>query len=499
MKQGDNTMTIRQKIRLSNLLMVFIPILVTAAVVIICMKTSWGGYWHTLETMYKDENGIQSAQGLIYTYKKELWERDWETAVLDKNEKMNNLERELENMGYYILVRRNGEQLYSNISQEDMAAAQSVAGSALDTAKMLTASRKNVSVIKYTFYRGADSCAIIAVNNNHTDEHMKSYLQSYILKYILVFALLYFVMILLVNATLSWWISKSVLEPLKKLSFGANEIRDGNLDVEIAYQKDDEFGRVCRDFNEMRDYLKQSVAERLEYEEKRRELISGISHDLRTPLTSIRGYLDGLIEGIASTPQMQKRYLSAMKIRTSDLERLVDSLSEYNRLENSRFHCRTERVDLKGYIENYLKENRAEANQEQVSITFSCGDGDFDVLLDGSEFKRVLDNLFTNTVKYRKKETSIVNIHLNRTEDGRTAEIEFSDDGPGVPEESLNRIFESFYRVDSSRTHSGEGSGIGLAVVKEIVRSHGGEIRAENRDGLALVIRLPMDGGNGNE
>lgn len=105
-------MTLRQKIRLSNLLMVFIPILVTAAVVIICMKTSWGGYWHTLETMYKDENGIQSAQGLIYTYKKELWERDWETAVLDKNEKMNNLERELENMGYYILVRKNGSILH---------------------------------------------------------------------------------------------------------------------------------------------------------------------------------------------------------------------------------------------------------------------------------------------------------------------------------------------------------------------------------------------------
>lgn len=487
-------MTIRHKIRLSNLLMVFIPILVTGAVIIICMKTSWGGYWHTLETMYKDENGIQSAQGLIYTYKKELWERDWETAVFDKNEKMNNLELELANMGYYILVKKNGEQLYSNISEDDMEAAQAVAGSALDTAKMLTASRKSVSVIKYTFYRGDDSCSIIAVNNDHTDGNMKSYLQSYILRYIFIFAFLYFVLILLVNATLSWWISKSVLKPLEKLSFGANEIRDGILDVEIDYDKKDEFGKVCQDFNEMREYLKQSVAQRMEYEERRRDLISGISHDLRTPLTSIRGYLDGLLEGIATTPQMRKRYLAAMKIRTSDLERLVDSLSEYNRLENSLYRCQMEQVDLKRYIESYLRENRGEAEKENVNIDFSCQDGVYYVLLDTSEFKRVFDNLFTNTIKYRTKRKSQVSIRLRRTDNGIMAELTFSDDGPGVPSESLERIFESFYRADAARTHAGEGSGIGLAVVKEIVNSHGGTIRAENRNGLTMIIRIPLKG-----
>ena len=100
----------------------------------------------------------------------------------------------------------------------------------------------------------------------------------------------------------------------------------------ITYKKNDEFGQVCHDFNEMCQYLKQSVEQRLEYEKRRKELISGISHDLRTPLTSISGYLDGLIEGIASTPEMQKRYLNAMKIRTMDLKRLVGNLSEYNRL-----------------------------------------------------------------------------------------------------------------------------------------------------------------------
>lgn len=487
-------MTLRQKIRLSNILMVFIPILVTAVVVIVCINTSLGSYWHTLETMYKDENGIQSAQSLIYTYKMELWERDWETAAIDKTEKMNHLEKKLADMGYYILVTINGEETYSSISEEDMAAAKAVAGDAVNTAKMLTASKGNVSVIKYTFFRDDDTGSIIAVNNGHTDENVKSYLQTYILKYIIGFAALFFAMILFVNAVLSWWISGNVLKPLKKLSAGAKEIRGGNLDTVIEYEKRDEFGEVCKDFNEMREYLKQSVEQRLEYEDRRRELISGISHDLRTPLTSISGYVDGLMDGIAATPDMQARYLKAIKIRARDLERLVDSLSEYNRLENGSIQYRLEPVNLRGFMAQYLEENRGELDKSCVNVTFDCKAGKCMALIDGKEFKRILDNLFTNTVRYRQTGRSRVVIRLERSEAGNLLDFTFSDDGPGVPEESLERIFESFYRVDGSRTRAGEGSGIGLAVVKEIVKGHGGEVYAKNQNGLTVVITIPAVG-----
>ncbi len=494
-------MTLRKKIILSNILMVLIPVLITAAAVLLCMKTSMGSYWHTLETMYKDENNLQSAQSLIYTYKKELWETDWEAPVFDRNEKMNELEKQLAEMGYYIQVRMNGEEVYTNISGKDMDAAMSVAGSALSTAKMLTASKKDVSVIKYTFYRDADACSIIAVNNAHSADQARTYFQSYILKYVILFALLFFGMVLFVNVVLSYWISASVLEPLEKLSAGAKEIRDGNLDVVIPYEKPDEFGRVCGDFNEMCQYLKQSVEQRLEYENRRKELISGISHDLRTPLTSISGYLDGLMEGIASTPDMQRRYLNAMKIRTQDLQRLVGSLSEYNKLESGGFHYDFAEGSLKEFVEAYLDASRGELAKNQVQAVFSCRE-DCRVLMDGDALKRVFDNLMTNTVRYREGEMSRVEISLRRVEsdgleadgqDGKDlAELTFSDDGPGVPEESLERIFESFYRVDESRTRSEEGSGMGLAVVMEIIRGHGGSVRAENHNGLRLVIRLPL-------
>lgn len=491
-------MTIRQKIRLSNILMVLIPTAVTVIFIFICLNTSLGSYWHTLETMYQDENGIQSAQSLIYTYQQELWENNWEEACsvqaesLVRNERMNHLEKKLSGMGYYILIRKNGNEIYSNICEEDMAAAKAVAGDALDSAKVLTASKYDVSVIKHTFYKGEKALAIIAVNNGHADTGTESYLQSYILKYIRLFAFLFFALVIGVNAILSWWISRSVLTPLKLLSDGTKQIREGNLEDGIAYHKKDEFGEVCCDFDEMRDYLRQSVSQRLEYENRRRDLILGISHDLRTPLTSIRGYLDGLFDGIANTPERRERYLNAIRIRTQDMERLVNSLSEYSRLENHNFQYHMERRDFRVFLEEYLSAYRDEAVRNKVDIRFTSRLGRYSVELDVSEFGRVFGNLFTNTIRYREKDRSCVHISLDMTEEGTMVETVYADDGPGVPEDCLERIFESFYRGDSARSHTENGSGLGLAVVREIIKGHGGSIYAENRQGLALIITLPL-------
>ena len=491
-------MTIKQKIKLSNVMMALIPILLTALIVAVCINTSLGSYWYTLETMYKDENGIQSAQSLIYTYQQELWENNWGEGVhtelsegIRKNEKMNHLEEKLSKMGYHFLIRKNGNEIYSNISPEEMEKAQSVAGTAIESTKTLTASYHDVSVIKHTFFHGEKAFSIIAVHSGETDQEVISYLQNYILKYILGFVISFLVLTILVNIVLSYWISKSVLVPLKKLSRGTNEIKEGNLDTVIDYNKQDEFGEVCRDFDEMRVHLKESVEQRLKDEQRKKDLIIGISHDLRTPLTSISGYLDGLMEGIANTPEKRQRYLAAIKTRTGDLSRLVESLSEYNRLDSSSFHYYLEPGDLKGFIENYLVSYKEEARQNYVEFQLIGNENSYPVLFDKDEMKRVLDNLFTNTIRYRKEPCSKVIISLKRIERSTVVEFVFSDNGPGVPEESLDRIFESFYRVDGARSNTGEGSGIGLAVVKEIIMGHRGIVHAENHGGLAIIIHLP--------
>lgn len=489
-------MTISRRIKLSNILMALLPIAAAVIIVAISLCTPLGSFWYTWESMYRDENGIQSAQSLIYTYQQELWEYNWSQPVcsasdrgLKTSEKMYHLENKLSAMGYHFQIMKNGNEIYSNMEPEDTREVETVAGEAIASAKTLTASKLDISVIKNTFYHGTKTFSIIAVHRGGGGQQAGSYLQSYLLKFVIGFILIFLLFTVCVNGVLSCWISKSVLIPLKKLERGTKEIQEGNLDTEIDYGKQDEFGRVCRNFDEMRIHLKESVDQRLKDEKRKKELIAGISHDLRTPLTSIMGYVDGLLDGIANTPEKQTRYLKAIQKRTRDLYRLVENLSEYNRLENGSFHYQMEPVDLKDFIRKYLSSYEEEARRNQVAVYVQYPERECTVMLDQNEWKRVLDNLFTNTTRYREKESSLVEITIGAT--AETVELVFADDGPGVPEDSLESIFESFYRVDEARSHSEEGSGIGLAVVKEIISGHGGTVQAENRDGLALVIELP--------
>lgn len=491
-------MTIKQKVRLSNIMMVLIPIVFTTIVIIVCLNTSLGSYWHTFEDMYSDENSVQFAQSMIYTYQQELWENNWGQKGHDQaageinwSDEMSHMEHKLSGMGYHFRITKNGSLLYSNLSEEDMEVARSVAGEAMDSAKTLTASRHEVSVIKDTFYYGDKAFSITAVHRARTDQVVVNYLKNYIMKYLIGFILFFVLLTVCVNGVMSWWISKSILSPLHKLSSGTKKIREGNLDQTLEYKKSDEFGLVCRDFEDMRAYLQESVVQRLKDEQRRKDLVIGISHDLRTPLTAISGYLDGLIDGIADTPEKRERYLHAIKIRTGNMVSLVNSLSEYCRLD-SGFEYHLEIADLKSFLEYFLETCEQEAKEKNVKITFLCKEETYPVRIDWNELKRVFDNLFTNAVRYRTADQSDICLSLRKAKQEMIVEIIFRDDGPGVPEESLERIFDSFYRVDDSRSKSEEGSGVGLAVVKEIISGHGGNVKAENHNGLSIVIQLPI-------
>ena len=492
-------MTIKNKVRLSNVLMVLIPIIFTMGVITVFLNTSLSSYWHTLEAMYNDENGIQFAQSMLYNYQQELWNFNGvmcgvpdENGQICQSEEMTSLGNALSELGYRFMITKDGEQIYSNLTEEDIRVGREVAGDALDTAKTLTARRYDVSVIKNTFWHGEKVFCITAIHPEKTDGGAVNYMKNYIMKYVCIIIAFFVLLTVFINGILSWWISKSILKPLKQLSLGTKEIREGNLDTPMQYHKKDEFGEVCRDFDMMRAYLKESVQQRLEDEKRSRNLITGISHDLRTPLTSISGYVDGILDGIADTPEMQQRYLQAIKTRTGTMVNLVESLSEYSRFDR-RFRYHMNPVDFKTYVEQYLEMTQTDAEQQKIEVELVCEKRECPVLLDGKEFKRVFDNLFTNTVKYRTRAKSRVRISLKRTIDDHYVELVFQDDGPGVPEESLGRIFDSFYRVDDSRSRTEEGSGIGVAVVREIVLGHGGIVRAENRGGLALIFHLPVN------
>ncbi len=203
-------MTIKKKIRLSNIMMVLIPILFTAVVITVCLHTSLGSYWYTLESMYADENGIQFAQSMIYNYQKELWDFNWAlsgqsdgSGEIRQSKEMTHLENKLSGMGYRFMITKNRKQIYSNLTEEDMRIGREVAGEAIDYAKTLTASRYEVSVIKNTFWHGEKIFCITAIHSQKTDGRMVNYLKKYILRYVYGIIVFFIMLTVMANGILS--------------------------------------------------------------------------------------------------------------------------------------------------------------------------------------------------------------------------------------------------------------------------------------------------------
>lgn len=337
--------------------------------------------------------------------------------------------------------------------------------------------------------RNNEECSIIAVSNGEGNVlGSKSYLQKYVIPYIWIFAACILVVIVLVNACCSRWINSLLIPPMKEIRQGMQKVKRDVLDGEIPVLRQDELGEVCEEFNEMQRQLKRSKEEQLKYETYRKELLSSISHDLRTPLTTIKGYVGGILDGIADTEEKQKKYLLAVQTKTKDLENLVNQLSYYNKMENHIFQYHKEKTDLKDFVERYMEENETFLRENNLDILLSAPVG-VTLEIDRGAFKRILDNLLTNSVRYRNTDKSRVEIVIQRKE-GRIF-WSVADDGPGVAKDCMEKIFESFCRLDEARSHCSEGSGLGLAIVRQIVTDHQGIIYARDKVGLEICMEFP--------
>lgn len=494
-------MTIRKRLLFSNILMICIPAVLAVVFGAIAFKTYGNLYWESMEEMYDDKSGIYSAQSILYGFKEEMedsgWavretEQDGESQLsMEKTERMEDLEADLVRMGYHLQVCMDGIDLSGGLTEAEEEMIEDYFEGSYGEIGNLTLSGEDGAILKVAFSYDGRNYELTAVRMEGQGEGTSvSYFRRYILSFIGLFLLFIIIVVLLTNAVLSGRIVRMILKPLNILKKGTKEIADGNLDWELSYDRPDEFGEVCGEFDRMRSQLKASVKERIQYEQYRRELIAGISHDLRTPLTSIKGYVEGLKDGIANTEEKRERYLDAIHVRALDMERLVDSLSVFSRLENKHYRYQLERVDMKEYLEQLIREYKEDAEQKKVILIFDCQAGNTEVLLDVQEMHRVFINLFENSVKYRIREQSVIHILLKNRE--RMLEIRVGDDGPGVPEKDLSNIFTSFYRGDESRTMPGMGSGLGLAIVKQIIEGHQGSIRAYNENGLMMVMTLPL-------
>ena len=220
--------------------------------------------------------------------------------------------------------------------------------------------------------------------------------------------------------------------------------------------------------------------------------MAGISHDLRTPLTSVKGYLKGMRDGVANTPEKRTQYLDIAYRKACDMERLLQRLFYFSKLETGNLPLFLSSADLGEFVEQFAQETGQELAPAGGQVAFRCTAGPCPVRIDPEQMLRVLTNLKENAVRYAGAQPLVLTLTVWRQPE--RACIRFADNGHGVPEEQLPHLFEQFWRGDQARSsQGGEGSGLGLYIVKYIVEAHGGTVRARNDNGLVFELALPLE------
>ncbi|WP_405083018.1 sensor histidine kinase [Paenibacillus chitinolyticus] len=275
-----------------------------------------------------------------------------------------------------------------------------------------------------------------------------------------------------------------LLKPLERLSVAARQIAAGDWEAQLPLSRISEIAEVRDSFQNMVMGLQKSYRKQVELEEERRFVISAVAHDLRTPLFALRGYLDGLEQGIAQSPEKITKYIRVCKEKSAQLDRLVEDLFTFTKMEYLETKLDNKTVDFRLILRKSLDSLRPSARQKHISISDYSADG---CILNGDThlLERAMSNLLDNAVRHTPCDGEIV-VHCYP--DGNKIKFTIRDSGPGFSPEELERVFEPLYRGESSRNRSTGGSGLGLTISQRIVRRHGGDLAVNNHpEGGALL------------
>ena len=298
-------------------------------------------------------------------------------------------------------------------------------------------------------------------------------------------------MLVFICASLTIWVYRSVLRPLSKLQEATREIRDGNLDFTLEVEDDDEIGELCQDFEEMRIRLKENAEEKIQYDIENKELISNISHDLKTPITAIKGYVEGIMDGVASSPERLDKYIRTIYNKANDMDRLIDELTFYSKIDTNKIPYTFTKINVDSYFHDCAEEVGLDMESRNIELGyFNYVNEDVMVIADVEQLKRVINNIISNSVKYLDKPRGIINIRIKDV--GDFIQVEIEDNGRGIAAKDLPCIFDRFYRTDSSRNSAQGGSGIGLSIVRKIIEDHGGRIWATSKEGIGTEMHFVL-------
>ncbi len=319
-----------------------------------------------------------------------------------------------------------------------------------------------------------------------------THLQPFDRKLIAGMLLIMFLVLLLTAVVLSGWLLREFAAPLSKLKDAARNIREGNLDFELTPEGNvTEIRELFEEFGLMVKNLKEANEEKVAFDRQSRELISNISHDLKTPITAVKGYVEGLMDGVADTPEKVDRYIRTIYNKTIEMDRLINELSFYAKITTNRIPYTFDRVRVHAFFGDAAEEIREDLHAEGFAFSYiNNAPEDAVVIADAEQITRVLNNLISNAVKYSDKPDKRIGIRIEQS--GDEIQVGVSDNGRGIAAKDLANVFDRFYRTDASRNSSAGGSGIGLSIVKKIVEDHGGRVWASSREGEGTTMYFAL-------
>ena len=341
---------------------------------------------------------------------------------------------------------------------------------------------KLVKAVDFRFSDGSEGSFFIVTNiGSLLPQKM---LRNMVLAFILVLVFTSFL--------LTRWIQKGIFTPINQLNTAMQNIAEGNLEYMLTTEEKGEIGELYRNYEDMRLRLKESLDEKFEHEQKNKELVSNISHDLKTPITSIKGYVEGIMDGVADTPEKMRKYIKTIYDKANDMDQLINELTTYSGIDTNRIPYTFRRINVADYFGDCVEEVGLDLESKNIQLNYEdLVEPDVQIIADPEQLKRVINNIISNSVKYMNKEQGVIDIRILDEVDAIRVEIE--DNGMGIAAKDLPNIFERFYRTDASRNSSKGGSGIGLSIVKKIIEDHGGYIWATSKEGegtcMHFVIR----------
>ncbi len=412
-----------------------------------------------------------------------------DTATLEDPAYLENLNQRLLSKNSYLIVRKQemilfagsaaGEAIYNRLPRYGCG----VSASDQECLYLGGENQNLVSQQDFLFPDGSEGSLFIVTNVELALPQLSSLVTDMV--YLIV------IVLILTALLLTIWLYGSILRPLGTLKKATREIKNGNLDFSIDVSGKDEISELCMDFEEMRLRLKENSEEKMQYDSDNKVLISNISHDLKTPITAIKGYVEGILDGVASSPEKLDKYVRTIYNKANDMDKLIDELTLYSKIDTNRIPYNFTKIKVNDYFSDCAEELGVELEARGIELTYyNYLTEDVTVIGDTEQLKRVINNIISNSVKYMDKKKGIINLRIRDA--GDFVQIEIEDNGRGISVKDLPYIFDRFYRADASRNSSTGGSGIGLSIVKKIIEDHGGRIWATSKENTGTIMHFVL-------